>query len=203
MFSSKAIVALFSCVLTSLNVSGSEQTSQEFAIATFSGGCFWCMEQPFNKLSGVIKTTPGYTGGHTDHPTYDDVSGGSTGHVEAMQITYKPAIISYEKLLEVYWRNIDPEDGNGQFCDRGNQYRAGIFYHDEEQKHEAEQSKAMLEKNKQFRGPVMTFITAAKEFYPAEEYHQHYYQKHPLTYKFYRFTCGRDKRLNELWGKSE
>lgn len=194
---------LFYCVLTSFNAAATEQVNQELATATFSGGCFWCMEQPFNMLSGVIKTTPGYTGGNTKNPTYDEVSGGTTGHVEAMQIVYVPTMISYEKLLEIFWHNIDPEDGNGQFCDKGNQYRAGIFYHNEDQKRLAEQSKILLEKNKKFTGPVMTFIAAAKEFYPAEDYHQHYYRKNPLTYKFYRFTCGRDKRLNELWGKSE
>ncbi len=191
------------CLLTSFNVTATEQANQELATATFSGGCFWCMEQPFDLLSGVIKTIPGYTGGNTKNPTYDEVSGGTTGHVEAMQIVYVPTMISYEKLLEIFWHNIDPEDGNGQFCDKGNQYRAGIFYHNEDQKRLAEQSKILLEKNKKFTGSVMTFIAAAKEFYPAEDYHQHYYRKNPLTYKFYRFTCGRDKRLNELWGKSE
>jgi len=187
--------------LTSFNAAA-KQADQELAVATFSGGCFWCMEQPFDLLPGVIKTIPGYTGGKIKNPTYKQVSNGTTGHLEAIQIVYAPSLISYEKLLQVFWRNIDPTAGNGQFCDKGNQYRSGIFYHNEEQKRLAEQSKASLEKNKKFAGSVMTFITAAKEFYPAEEYHQNYSRKNPLIYKFYRFTCGRDKRLNELWGNS-
>ena len=193
---------LVSYLLTSFNVTAAEQADQKLATATFSGGCFWCMEQPFDLLPGVIKTMPGYTGGNTKNPTYKEVSSGTTGHVEAMQIIYSPSMISYEKLLEVFWHNIDPTEGNGQFCDKGNQYRAGIFYHNEEQKRLAEQSKALLEKNKLFTGSIMTFITAATDFYPAEDKHQNFSRKNPLTYKFYRFTCGRDKRLNELWGKS-
>ena len=188
-------------LLPSFNATAAKQMEQELDTATFSGGCFWCMEQPFDMLPGVIKTIPGYTGGDTKHPTYKEVSSGTTGHVEAMQITYAPSVISYEKLLEVYWHNIDPTNGNGQFCDTGNQYRAGIFYHNEEQKRLAEQSKTLLEKNKKFTGSIMTFIAAATEFYPAEDYHQNFSRKNPLTYKFYRFTCGRDNRLNELWGK--
>jgi len=195
-------IMLVSYLLTSSNVTALEQADQKLATATFSGGCFWCMEQPFDLLPGVIKTMPGYTGGHTKNPTYKEVSSGTTGHVEAMQIIYSPAMISYEKLLEVFWHNIDPTEGNGQFCDKGNQYRAGIFYHNEEQKRLAEQSKALLEKNKPFTGSIMTFITAATDFYPAEDKHQNFSRKNPLTYKFYRFTCGRDNRLNELWGKS-
>ena len=194
-------IMLVSYLLTSFNVIATEQADQKLATATFSGGCFWCMEQPFDMLPGVIKTIPGYTGGDTKYPTYKEVSSGTTGHVEAMQITYAPSVISYEKLLEVYWHNIDPTNGNGQFCDTGNQYRAGIFYHNEEQKRLAEQSKTLLEKNKKFTGSIMTFIAAATEFYPAEDYHQNFSRKNPLTYKFYRFTCGRDNRLNELWGK--
>ena len=193
---------LVSYLLTSFNVTAAEHADQKLATATFSGGCFWCMEQPFDLLPGVIKTMPGYTGGNTKNPTYKEVSSGTTGHVEAMQIIYSPSMISYEKLLEVFWHNIDPTEGNGQFCDKGNQYRAGIFYHNEEQKRLAEQSKALLEKNKLFAGSIMTFITAATDFYPAEDKHQNFSSKNPLTYKFYRFTCGRDKRLNELWGKS-
>jgi peptide-methionine (S)-S-oxide reductase len=189
-------------LLPSFNATAAKQMEQELDTATFSGGCFWCMEQPFDLLPGVIKTIPGYTGGNIKNPNYEQVSSGTTGHVEAMQITYAPSIISYKKLLEIFWHNIDPTDGKGQFCDKGNQYRAGIFYHNEEQKRLAEQSKALLEKNKPFAGSIMTFITAVTEFYPAEDYHQNYSRKNPLTYKFYRFTCGRDKRLNELWSKS-
>ena len=190
------------CLLRSFNVSASDHEAEHLATATFAGGCFWCMEQPFDLLPGVIKTIPGYTGGDTKNPTYKQVSGGTTGHVEAIQIQYDPAVISYEKLLDVFWRNIDPTDGNGQFCDKGNQYRSGIFYHNDEQKRLAEQSKILLEKNQKFAGSIMTFITEAKEFYPAEDYHQNFSRKNPFRYKFYRLTCGRDHRLNELWAKS-
>jgi peptide-methionine (S)-S-oxide reductase len=197
-----AFIMLVSYLLTSFNVTASEQVDKKLATATFFGGCFWCMQEPFDLFPCVIKTMPGYTGGNTKNPTYKEVSSGTTGHVEAMQIIYSLNIISHEKLLEVFWHNIDPTEGNGQFCDKGNQYRAGIFYHNKEQKRLAEQSKVLSEKNKPFTGSIMTFITAATDFYPAEDKHQNFSRKNPLTYKFYRFTCGRDKRLNELWGKS-
>jgi len=200
MFRRFLFIVLALSAFTSFKADADKQANQDFATATFSGGCFWCMEQPFDLLPGVIRTIPGYTGGKTKNPTYKEVSSGATGHVEAMQIIYAPSLITYEKLLEVFWRNIDPTDANGQFCDKGNQYRAGIFYHNEEQKRLAEQSKALLEKNNKFAGSIATFITAATEFYPAEDYHQNYSRKNPMTYKFYRFTCGRDKRLSELWG---
>ncbi|GAB6141655.1 peptide-methionine (S)-S-oxide reductase MsrA [Methylosoma difficile] len=177
------------------------QSPPQRAKATFSGGCFWCMEKPFDPLKGVLETVSGYTGGFVENPSYEAVSSGSTGHVEALQITYDPNKISYQQLLDVYWRNIDPTNDKGQFCDKGAQYRAKIFYHDEGQKRLAEQSKAGLEKDKPFSGPVTTTIEAFKVFYPAEDYHQNYYQKNPLMYKFYRYTCGRDQRLHELWGK--
>jgi peptide-methionine (S)-S-oxide reductase len=202
MFTRSLVIFLVISALTSYEAIAAKQADHELAKATFSGGCFWCMEQPFDSLPGVIKTIPGYTGGNTKNPTYKEVSNGSTGHVEAMQIIYEPSLISYQKLLEVFWHNIDPIDGNGQFCDKGNQYRAGIFYHNEEQKRLAEQSKTLLEKNKNLAGSIKTFITAATEFYPAEDYHQNYSRKNPWTYKFYRFTCGRDKRLAEIWGTS-
>ncbi len=176
---------------------------EERAIATFAGGCFWCMEPPFDELEGVISTTSGYTGGHKKDPTYKEVSAGGTGHTEAVQIVYNPKRISYAKLLEVFWRNIDPLTKDAQFCDKGSQYRSGIFYHDGEQRRLAEQSKQALEGSKRFRQPIVTEITAASEFYAAEEYHQDYYQKNPLRYKFYRFGCGRDQRLKDLWGQSK
>lgn len=170
--------------------------------ATFAGGCFWCMEAPFDKLEGVVSVTSGYTGGSVRNPTYEQVSAGGTGHAEAVQIIYDPARISYTKLLDVFWHNIDPTVKDRQFCDSGHQYRSAIFYHSEEQHRAALQSKAALEKSKTFREPVVTEIVLAGEFYPAEEYHQHYYKKNPLRYKYYRSGCGRDKRLKELWGNT-
>jgi peptide-methionine (S)-S-oxide reductase len=168
--------------------------------ATFAGGCFWCMEPPFDKLKGVVSTTAGYSGGRTKNPTYEEVSSGSTGHAESIRVVYDPAKISYSRLLEVFWHNIDPTAKDRQFCDTGTQYRSAIFYHDENQRKLALESKRNLEKTKPFKGPIVTEITAAGEFYPAEEYHQDYYRKNPIRYKYYRFTCGRDKRLGELWG---
>lgn len=170
------------------------------ATATFAGGCFWCMEPPFDKTEGVLSTTSGYTGGRTANPTYKDVSAGTTGHIEAVQIVYDPARVSYEKLLEIFWRNVDPTDAGGQFCDRGRQYRTAIFYHDPNQKRAAEQAKAALDRAKPFKEKIVTEIIAATEFYPAEEYHQDYYQKNPIRYKFYRNNCGRDRRLEQVWG---
>ncbi|HZY30470.1 MAG TPA: peptide-methionine (S)-S-oxide reductase MsrA [Candidatus Methylomirabilis sp.] len=193
-------------VMSLVTIAGAAEQAvagEERAIATFAGGCFWCMEPPFDELEGVIATTSGYTGGHKKDPTYKEVSAGGTGHTEAVQIVYNPKKVSYAKLLEVFWRNIDPLTKDAQFCDKGSQYRSGIFYHDEEQKRLAEQSKQALEESKRFRQPIVTEITAASEFYAAEEYHQDYYQKNPYRYKFYRFGCGRDQRLKELWGQSK
>lgn len=170
------------------------------ALATFAGGCFWCMEGPFDELPGVISTTSGYTGGHTENPSYKQVSAGGTGHAEAVQVAYDPARISYPELLRVFWRNIDPTTPDRQFCDRGNQYRPEIFVHDEAQRAEAEASLAEVERNKTFSAPIRTPVTTASRFWPAEDYHQDYYVKNPLRYRFYRFNCGRDQRLEELWG---
>jgi peptide-methionine (S)-S-oxide reductase len=180
----------------------SPASSTGSAQATFAGGCFWCMEPPFDKLPGVIATTSGYIGGHKKNPTYKEVSAGGTGHTEAVQVVYDPKRVSYEKLLDVFWHNIDPTQKDGQFCDHGDQYRTGIFYHDEEQKRLAEAAKAKLQQHKPFRGEVVTEIVPAGEFYPAEEYHQDYATKNPIRYKFYRTRCGRDQRLQELWGKA-
>lgn len=167
--------------------------------ATFAGGCFWCMVHPFDELPGVLSVTSGYTGGHKANPTYEEVSTGGTGHVEAVQIVYDPARISYENLLAVFWRNVDPLDGGGQFCDRGSTYRSEIFYHNDEQKRRAEQSKTAIEK--QLKQAIVTEIRPASTFYAAEDYHQDYYKKNPLRYKYYRYSCGRDQRLEQLWGK--
>jgi peptide-methionine (S)-S-oxide reductase len=169
--------------------------------ATFAGGCFWCMEHPFDKLPGVASVTSGYTGGQKKDPDYKEVSAGGTGHAEAVQIVYDPAKVTYEKLLSVFWHNIDPTVKNRQFCDSGNQYRSAIFYHDKEQQRLALESKSLLEKNKSFKEPIVTEIVPATEYYPAEDYHQQYYKKNPIRYKYYRSSCGRDRRLKELWGK--
>jgi peptide-methionine (S)-S-oxide reductase len=168
--------------------------------ATFAGGCFWCMSPPFEKLDGVVSVTVGYTGGHTKNPTYAEVSSGETGHAESVQVVFDPRKITYEQLLDVFWRNIDPLTAHGQFCDHGDQYRTAIFYHDEAQRRAAEESRRRLEESKRFSQPIVTEIVPAGEFYPAEEYHQKYDEKNPIRYKFYRWTCGRDQSLKELWG---
>jgi len=169
-------------------------------IATFAGGCFWCMEPVFDALDGVISTTSGYTGGTLHHPTYEEVSSGSTGHAEAIQVRYDPARVSYDRLLQVYWHNIDPTAENRQFCDRGTQYRTAIFYHDEAQRLAAERSRAELERSGAIAVAIATDIVAAGNFYPAEDYHQDYYRKNPVRYQRYHDACGRDERLEELWG---
>jgi peptide-methionine (S)-S-oxide reductase len=170
------------------------------ATAIFAGGCFWCMEPPFDALPGVISTTSGYTSGHTVDPTYKEVSAGKTGHTEAVKIVYDPAKVSYSKLLQVFWRNHDPLTANAQFCDRGSQYRAGIYYGSEQEKAQAEASKTELEKSGRFKSKIATEIVAQTTFYPAEDYHQDYYLNNPIRYKIYRGGCGRDSRLRELWG---
>jgi peptide-methionine (S)-S-oxide reductase len=170
------------------------------AKATFAGGCFWCMEPPFDKLDGVVSTTAGYTGGQKSHPTYAEVSAGGTGHAEAVQVLYDPSKIAYAELLEVFWLNIDPTTPNRQFCDVGKEYRTAVFYHDSGQKRLAEESKKRIETSKRLDRPIVTDVVEAAEFWPAEEYHQDFYKKNPLRYKFYRHNCGRDQRLKELWG---
>jgi peptide-methionine (S)-S-oxide reductase len=192
---------LFLGLLASVHAGKDRSSSDRFPKATFAGGCFWCKEPPFDKLDGVISTTSGYTGGHKENPTYEQVSSDTTGHAEAIQIIYDPDKITYGQLLEVFWRNVDPTDGGGQFCDRGSQYRTAIFYHDDEQKHLAERSRQAVIESTGFKA-IVTEITGASAFYPAEEYHQDYYKKNPVRYKFYRYSCGRDKRLKELWGES-
>lgn len=171
------------------------------AVAIFAGGCFWCMESAFDALDGVIETTPGYSGGAHGNPTYEDVASGATGHAEVVQVIYDPKRIGYQRLLDVFWRNIDPTVRDRQFCDRGSQYRSAIFYTNAEQKRLAEDSRAALEKTKPFKEPIVTEIVAAGEFYPAEEYHHDFYLKNPIRYRFYRANCGRDARLEQLWGR--
>lgn len=168
--------------------------------ATFAGGCFWCMEQAMDQVVGVISTTSGYIGGHKDNPSYREVSAGVTGHTEAVQVVFDPTKVSYDDLLKAFWLNIDPTVRNRQFCDRGSQYRSGIFYHDEAQKKAAEASLAQITRIKPFKEAIVTEITAAGTFYPAESYHQDYYLKNPIRYKFYKYNCGRAQRLEALWG---
>ena len=184
----------------SLAQSAKPATKPATAKATFAGGCFWCMEEAFDPVPGVISTVSGYMGGQTKNPTYEQVSTGRTGHAEVVQIEYDPQKVSYEKLLEVFWRNIDPTQRDAQFCDHGPQYRSGVFFHDEEQRRLAEASRAAVAKNKRFKGEIVTEITKAGEFYPAEDYHQDYYKKNPVRYKYYKTGCGRAARLKELWG---
>jgi peptide-methionine (S)-S-oxide reductase len=172
----------------------------KLATAAFAGGCFWCMEHPFDQLNGVVKVTVGYTGGSKDHPTYEEVSSGGTGHAESVQVVYDPAKITYQKLLDVFWHNVDPVAVDRQFCDAGTQYRSAIFYQDDAQRQLAEASKQELQKR--FKQPIATQVVAASTFWPAEEYHQHFYKKSAVRYQFYRFGCGRDQRLAEVWGKS-
>jgi peptide-methionine (S)-S-oxide reductase len=175
---------------------------QQTAVATFAGGCFWCVEADFDKVPGVISTTSGYTGGKLAHPTYNQVTSGSTGHTEAVEIVYDPSKVSYQKLLDVFWRNHDPLAKDRQFCDSGSQYRAAVFFHDDEQRKRAEESKKAAQVKFAPR-VVHTEIAKAEAFYKAEDYHQDYYEKNPVRYKFYRFNCGRDQRLEGLWGKSD
>jgi peptide-methionine (S)-S-oxide reductase len=193
-----ASLAIVAALATSAVAAG-EPT---LAKATFAGGCFWCMEPPFEALEGVVSVTGGYTGGTKANPTYEEVSAGGTGHAESVEIVYAPAKVSYEKLLDVFWHNIDPTTPDRQFCDHGRQYRTAIFYHDEMQKRLAEKSKQSLEESKTLPGPIVTEIVPAGTFYPAEEYHQDYAKKNPIRYRYYRYACGRDARLRELWGEA-
>jgi peptide-methionine (S)-S-oxide reductase len=200
-----AVVAVLAGRATGVRAAGTAQPAPAagLARATFAGGCFWCMEPPYEKLPGVKEVISGYIGGQRANPTYEEVSSGGTGHVEAVQVVYDPGRVSYETLLQVFWRNVDPTTPNRQFCDVGEQYGTAIFYHDDAQRKAAEASKAAVEKTKTFREPVVTPIRPAGEFYRAEDYHQDYYKKNPVRYRFYRFNCGRDARLKQLWGPSK
>jgi peptide-methionine (S)-S-oxide reductase len=199
----KAVIfGILALPLALIAAAGTVTAAGNIEKATFAGGCFWCMEHPFDALPGVLSVTAGYTGGQKKNPTYQEVSAGGTGHAESVQIVYDPTKTTYGKLLDVYWHNIDPTTKDRQFCDGGHQYRSAIFYQTEEQHKEALQSKAELEKTKPFKEPVVTEIVPAGEFYPAEDYHQHYYKKNPIRYHYYRNGCGRDQRLKDLWGKA-
>src|SRR5687768_14617816 len=204
-FASK--LRLLACVLgfassLGLATAASAQAPAKPAVATFAGGCFWCVEEAFDAVPGVVSTTSGYMGGKKRHPTYEEVSAGVTGHTEVVQVAYDPAKVSYDKLLEVFWRNIDPTVKDRQFCDGGSQYRSEIFVHDDAQRKAAEASKSALEKTKPFKEPIVTPITTAGEFWLAEEYHQNYYQRNPVRYKYYKTGCGREARLKQLWGSA-
>jgi peptide-methionine (S)-S-oxide reductase len=196
-----SLVLLVAAAALTASANAQQKPAPGLEQAILAGGCFWCMEPPYDKLPGVVSTTSGYIGGRTKNPTYEQVSTGSTGHTEAVQVVYDPKKVSYQQLLEVFWRNIDPTTANAQFCDHGSQYRSGIFYLNEEQRKLAVASREQIERTKPFREPIVTEVTAATTFYPAEEYHQDYYKKNPIRYKFYRSGCGRDERLEQLWGK--
>jgi len=198
----RPIALLAAALLAALNALAAPATTVPpgMAVATFAGGCFWCMEPPFDKLPGVVSTTSGYTGGSKAKPTYEEVSAGGTGHAEAVRVVYDPAKVTYARLLDVFWHNVDPTVKDRQFCDSGTQYRTAIFVHDDAQRRDAEASKAALEKSKPFKDAIVTPIVAAAEFWPAEGYHQDYYVKNPIRYNYYRTGCGRDRRLAQLWG---
>lgn len=204
----RSVMILLVALLTVACSGGSEAQARQGArtgasldTVTFGGGCFWCVEEAFDEVEGVISTTSGYTGGHVANPTYDQVSAGRSGHVEVVRVVYDPARVSYRELLDVFWRNVDPLTPNRQFCDAGAQYRSAIFYENAEQRRLAEASREALERSGRFQQPIVTEVVAASRFYPAEEYHQNYYQKNPLRYKYYKFSCGRAQRLAEIWGK--
>lgn len=189
------------CLLIAVALMTSSAARAEQATATFAGGCFWCMEPPFEALDGVESVTSGYTGGSVANPTYEQVSAGGTGHAESVQVVYDPAKVSYEKLLDVFWHNIDPVAVDKQFCDVGSQYRSAIFVHDAQQRKLAEASREALQASPRFAGkPIATQIVDAGPFYAAENYHQDYAKKNPIRYRFYRGSCGRDARLAEVWG---
>ena len=194
-----ALAALFLGVVSSGEAWAGDGKKQETAVATFAGGCFWCMEPAFDKLSGVISTTVGYTGGEKKNPTYEEVCSGTTGHAEAIQVEFDPNRVTFQEVLEVFWRNIDPTTPNRQFCDVGTQYRTAVFYHDDTQRRIAEETKKEIEER--LNHVAATEIVAASTFYSAEEYHQDFYKKNPDHYTKYRRGCGRDERLDELWGK--
>lgn len=204
-----ACVLAIAVVATLVHVEGAQPRAAEpeivpppgAEIATFAGGCFWCVESDFDKVEGVLQTVSGYMGGTTAHPTYRQVAAGGTGHAEVVRVAYDPARVSYAKLLDVFWHAVDPYDPRGQFCDRGDPYRTAIFTHTDAQRREAEASKQRLAETGPLKKPIATEITAAGAFTQAEDYHQDYYQKNPLRYRYYRAGCGRDARLEQIWGK--
>ena len=196
-------IAIGLCLSTGVALlSGGGAAATAPAKAYFAGGCFWCMEEAFEKVDGVVSVVSGYMDGTVADPTYEQVSAGRTGHAEAVEVSYDPAKVSYQKLLEAFWRNIDPVTPNAQFCDHGSQYRSAIFYGTEEEQRLSEESKSTIERSKRFSAPIVTQLVKASTFYQAEDYHQDYYKKNPVRYKYYKFSCGRAQRLESLWGKS-
>lgn len=196
------MVNLALCVALVAWSSNSALGASTTAKAYFAGGCFWCMEEAFEQVEGVLSVASGYMGGTVANPTYEQVSAGRTGHAEAVEVIYDPAKVSYQQLLEAFWHNIDPVTPNAQFCDHGSQYRSAVFYTTEEEQRLAAASKSAIEQTKQFPAPIVTELVPASSFYQAEDYHQDYYKKNPLRYKYYKYSCGRAKRLEALWGKS-
>jgi peptide-methionine (S)-S-oxide reductase len=196
------LVAWLLAVMPGTSSASEAAESRQLSTATFAGGCFWCMEEVFEGVEGVVSVTSGYTGGRAVNPSYEEVSAGGTGHVEAVEVVYDSTKVTYDRLLAVFWRNIDPTTPDRQFCDRGTQYRAAIFYRDAEQRRLAEASRLALEKSKPFQEPIVTEIVPALAFYAAEEYHQDFFKKNPVRYKFYKYNCGRAQRLETLWEAS-
>ena len=195
-------VGFMTCATLTVWLSSGVQSAPTTAKAYFAGGCFWCMEEAFEKVDGVLTVVSGYMGGTVANPTYEQVSDGRTGHAEAIEVTYDPTKVTYQKLLDAFWRNIDPVTPNAQFCDHGTQYRAVVFYSTDEEKRLAEESKSKIEQSKRLPAPIVTQLVQASTFYQAEDYHQDYYKKNPLRYKYYKYSCGRAQRLEALWGKS-
>jgi peptide-methionine (S)-S-oxide reductase len=193
-------LAIFLIGTWSVQTTSQAATEATLGKAYFAGGCFWCMEEVFENVDGVLSATSGYMGGTVANPRYEEVSAGRTGHAESVEVVYDPAKVSYQKLLEAFWRNVDPLTPNAQFCDHGSQYRSAIFFRTDEEKRASDTSKLAIEQSKRFKEPIVTQIVQASQFYPAEEYHQDFYKKNPVRYKFYKYNCGRAKRLEELWG---
>lgn len=196
-----SLSALLASAWLATGAAAGTANGKELATATFAAGCFWCVEEAFDKVEGVAETTSGFTGGEVADPSYEQVSTGATGHTEAVRVRYDPTVSDYQTLLDTFWRNVDPTDAGGQFCDRGSQYRSGIFVHDERQRELAEASKRELRNDPDAPSPIVTPIEEAGSFYAAEDYHQNYYQKNPLRYRFYKLRCGRADRLEALWGE--
>ena len=198
-----SVIIMVVLLIGTWNLQSTSKAASEATLgkAYFAGGCFWCMEEAFEKIEGVLSATSGYMGGTVANPSYEDVSSGRTGHAESIEVVYDPAKVSYQKLLDAFWRNVDPITPNAQFCDHGSQYRSAIFFQTDEEKRASDTSKQAIEQSKRFTEPIVTQIVMASHFYSAEEYHQDFYKKNPVRYKFYKYSCGRAQRLEELWGK--
>ncbi len=198
-----AVLTVTVLLIGGWNISSTSQAAADATLAKayFAGGCFWCMEEAFEKVEGVLSTTSGYMGGKVANPTYEEVSAGRTGHAESVEVVYDPSKVSYQKLLDAFWHNVDPVTPNAQFCDHGSQYRSAIFFQTDDEKRASDASKQAIEQSKRLTEPIVTQIVPATQFYSAEEYHQDYYKKNPIRYKFYKYNCGRAQRLEELWGK--